>query len=48
MDYKEANRAGGPDLNKFNKINSCVTKARDIVWDAVVRVYTQLLINSPS
>ena len=33
---------------KFNKINSCVTKARDIVWDAVVRVYTQLLINSPS
>ena len=33
---------------KFNKINSCVTKARDIVWDAVVRVYTQPLINSPS
>ena len=29
-------------------LNSCVTKARDIVWDAVVRVYTQLLINSPS
>ena len=33
---------------KFNKINSSVTKAQDIVWDAVVRVYTQLLINSPS
>ena len=33
---------------KFNKINSCVTKARDIAWDAVVRVYTQLIINSPS
>ena len=43
----EPKRAERPWL-EHSLTNSCVTKARDIAWDAVFRVYTQLIINSPS